>query len=544
MATNNNFSSFNSREGFGPFYWWMGQIVDEKNWDGNTSDVQHDRNDIPGWGYRYKVRIFGRDSLIKDVPDEQLEMAEVVYPVTAGSGHGGSGQTPNIRQGAYVIGFYKDGKNAKQPVIMGLLGNNSQTELPGADQDTPLAKRSGWFGQNGTSPVPNNKIWREPGSSSQPTIDSGHEVGHADQRLKDQYIDGKRKMYAPPTYGCDGSSGGIQGVQIALESTIGFLSQIQSAANTFSGAVSDVQNSVTSVINRASAFISNQMKTIYNRMRGFVNNAVDKVKSLAASLTPPFLRNSFNTAASLATDILQCAFNTSISSLFSTVLKSITSAVKKFLSAPTCAVEQITSSILTSGLGGITSGIGSALSGISSMVGSVGNILSGGFGVMDIISGAIKLLTCSKPLDCTVAKEWSLWYGVKDVTRDVKSISDNLSKSLNSSVDSVLAVTTGSSKSKAKSSKSSASSSSSSSSCNTGPTACGPPTVVITGGGGSGAKANAIISSTGKLLGLDWVSYGSGYTSAPTVTVQDPCGNGNGSVIVPVMNFPTTTVIA
>lgn len=519
MATNNNFSSFNSREGFGPFYWWMGQVVDEKNWDSNTSDVQHGRDDIPGWGYRYKVRIFGRDSLIKDVPDDQLEMAEVIYPVTAGSGHGGSGQTPNIRQGAYVIGFYKDGKNARQPVIMGLLGNNSQTTLPGADQETPLAKRSGWFGENGTSPVPTSKIWRDPGSSSQPTIDSAHEVGHSDQRLKDQYTDGTRKIYAPPTYGCGGSSGSLEGVQIAIESLVNFLNQIRSVANSFSGAVSDIQNSITSAVNRVSTFISNTMKSLYNRMRGFVNNAVGKVKTFAESLTPPFLRHALNVASGKAAEILQCAFNTSIDSLLSTVKNSLASAVTKFLSAPICAVESVTSSILTGGLGQISSGIGSALSGISSAIGGIN--LSGGFGVMDIVSGALKFLLCSSKLDCTLAKEWSLWYGVKDATRDVSSAVKGIS-------DSISNIAPGSKKSSGGGSQ-----------CNTGPVSCGPPVVVITGGGGSGAKANAIISSTGKLLGLDWISYGSGYTSTPTVTVQDPCGNGNGSVIVPVMGFPT-----
>lgn len=527
MATNNNFSSFNSREGFGPFYWWMGQVVDEKNWDANTSDVQHNRDEIPGWGYRYKVRIFGRDSLVKDVPDDQLEMAEVIYPVTAGSGHGGSGQTANIRQGSYVVGFYKDGKNAKQPVIMGLIGNNSQTVLPGSDPSKPLEKRSGWFGQNGTSPVPNNKIWREPspGPKSQPTIDSAQEVGHKDQRLKDQWLDGKRKAYVPYTYGCEGSSGGIEGVQIAIQSAISLLSQIKTAANTFSGAVSDIQNTVTSTITNFSSLISNLMKTIYNRMRGFVNNAVDKGLSLAASIIPPYLRNAFNVASSAATDILQCVFNTVIDSLLSLVTKAMTNTVTKFLNAPTCAVESFTSSILTSGLGSITNGISNALGGISSLMGTVGKLnFSGGFGVMDIISGALKFLTCSKPLDCTMSKEWSLWYGVKDAASNLGDTSKNLSKT----IDGIFS----NSNSKSKSSGSS------SSSCATGPAACGPPKVVITGGGGSGAKANAIISSTGKILGVDFISYGSGYTSSPTVTVQDSCGNGNGSVIVPVMGFP------
>ena len=47
-----------------------------------------------------------------------------------------------------------------------------------------------------------------------------------------------------------------------------------------------------------------------------------------------------------------------------------------------------------------------------------------------------------------------------------------------------------------------------------------PPTVTITGGGGSGATANATVSSTGIVNGISMVSNGSGYTSVPTVVID------------------------
>ena len=47
-----------------------------------------------------------------------------------------------------------------------------------------------------------------------------------------------------------------------------------------------------------------------------------------------------------------------------------------------------------------------------------------------------------------------------------------------------------------------------------------PPTVTITGGGGSGATATATVSSTGLVTGITITSGGSGYSSAPTVTID------------------------
>jgi hypothetical protein len=61
---------------------------------------------------------------------------------------------------------------------------------------------------------------------------------------------------------------------------------------------------------------------------------------------------------------------------------------------------------------------------------------------------------------------------------------------------------------------------------------CGPPTVAIFGGGGVGAAANAIVSSeSSSVIAFDIVNPGSGYTSPPTVILEDPCGNGVGSCL-------------
>ena len=47
-----------------------------------------------------------------------------------------------------------------------------------------------------------------------------------------------------------------------------------------------------------------------------------------------------------------------------------------------------------------------------------------------------------------------------------------------------------------------------------------PPTVTISGGGGNGATATATVSSTGLVTDITITSGGSGYTTAPTVTID------------------------
>ena len=64
------------------------------------------------------------------IPAENLPWANVMYPITAGSGIGNAFQTSALRQGMFVFGFWMDGQNMQTPVIMGALGNNAQTPLP------------------------------------------------------------------------------------------------------------------------------------------------------------------------------------------------------------------------------------------------------------------------------------------------------------------------------------------------------------------------------------------------------------------------------
>ena len=115
----------------GSFLWWIGQVADDSTWRENIIPGKfQDPKTIPGWGYRYKVRILGlHDQGETVIPSDQLPWAQVMYPVTAGGGQASSYQTPNIRQGNMVFGFFLDGKDQQVPVIMGVLGNNAQTSL-------------------------------------------------------------------------------------------------------------------------------------------------------------------------------------------------------------------------------------------------------------------------------------------------------------------------------------------------------------------------------------------------------------------------------
>jgi len=107
--------------------WWLGRVeskdVFKDNIQPSTFDSLHE---LKGWGERYNVRIFNwHTGNLNKLPPEVTVKAQVVKPVTAGSGHGGGAETSSIQSGSIVFGFFMDGMAGQEPYIMGVLGNSN-----------------------------------------------------------------------------------------------------------------------------------------------------------------------------------------------------------------------------------------------------------------------------------------------------------------------------------------------------------------------------------------------------------------------------------
>ena len=145
----------------GSFNWWVGQVSEDSFWRTNIIPTVHSSPDTnKGWGYRYKVRIIGLHKWGEEAIDsEDLPWAQVMYPITAGGGQGGSFATPGIRQGNMVFGFFMDQDEQQIPVIMGILGNNQrQPKSSSMADDRVTDNKPGHVGStalgDGTKPKP------------------------------------------------------------------------------------------------------------------------------------------------------------------------------------------------------------------------------------------------------------------------------------------------------------------------------------------------------------------------------------------------------
>jgi hypothetical protein len=490
---------------------WMGQIVDESTWLDNTANSDfkhklHSTKDIAGYGYRYKVRIFGRDTQIKNFPDDQLEIAEVLLPTTSGSGHGGSVQTPNLKQGMYVFGFYKDGIDATEPIIFGVLPNNAQTRLFGGDPDENFIPRSGYFGNRRQIPVATKNIELEPGS---PPASESIDPNVANVRDADKNIDGTRKFYIPKTINCEGPSGELQGLQRVIKQLLIDIKRAKKFTQSFVGAASDLGSNITNLINEATIFASSLMKSLITKIRGFVVNWVNDEATKLFDLLPPNLRPNAVEGTEKATDTIECVFNKIISKLMKLLKALLLDIIDKYVNAPLCAIESFVGNFLSNILGDLVSGITNAIGGILGPIGDIAGII---FQALDLFVGILNFLSCEEDLDCEILDEWSFFDGSSLSVEQF--LGTETSNKIKAFVDEANA---------------------SAPPCNTAQIPCGPPKISFFGSGIRGASGNPVISATGYIMGVDLLTGGR-YTSPPDVRVIDDCGSGGGAVLVPIMN--------
>ena len=98
------------------FIWWQGVVEDIYD---------------PLKLGRVRVRILGWHSNDKtQIPTQDLPWAHVLMPVNSTSVSGKGWSPTGLVQGAWVIGFFRDGTNSQEPVVMGSIGGINTVNIP------------------------------------------------------------------------------------------------------------------------------------------------------------------------------------------------------------------------------------------------------------------------------------------------------------------------------------------------------------------------------------------------------------------------------
>lgn len=147
----------------GSFVWWIG--------------VVEDRDDPKMLG-RVRVRIGGYHTDDKgDIETKRLLWAYPIQPVTSAAMNG-IGQSPTgIVEGTWVVGFFRDGHNAHDPVVIGTLGGIPEKKADvntGFNDPAGVYPKTDYVGEPDTNRLARNeKINKTIVKSKKDGVDSG-----------------------------------------------------------------------------------------------------------------------------------------------------------------------------------------------------------------------------------------------------------------------------------------------------------------------------------------------------------------------------------
>ena len=396
------------------FLWWIGQVADDRTWRENQSakKIKDPKEDQPAWGYRYKVRIMGlHDKEESAIASDSLPWAQVMYSVWGG-GLAGSRQTPGIRQGMFVFGFFLDGADQQVPVIMGVLGANAKTVVKklktGKDEDGEnFVPQSGWANayDDECKRVPDEQLPLATPSSAptKESTDAIHQTTAADNKVE-TVLDKKHSLACPdPKHQSD-----TKNIQTAVEECSKQIEAIEKSKKDYEKAVSEklpvigVPKEVESVIKDTAGVVSGHTKSIMGKVHQLTNEKLQEKSAEMMNLAFPADKNKIFAEQVEALEGITCKFNALNAGLAALIgaalLKSFkrkakqkqSSAVEVAVAAdppppsdsavdvppippkgfyqpnPICSTEELMGEVLGSTINEITSIFGSAQSGVVS----------------------------------------------------------------------------------------------------------------------------------------------------------------------------------
>ena len=532
------------------FIWWIGQVVDQTKWAGNLSGTPtKTTKEQKGFDFRYKVRIMGYHTAApNDLTDDDLPWASVMLPVTAGTS-GGARQTPQLRQGNFVYGFFLDGEDAQQPIIMGVIGYNQYTAVMKNVPDTSFSPFSGYTvkdtvprsalgttqeeaeavpdtikpkgGQGNKGRSNNKEVMESPAAL----------VTRKDGSSKEQYKNESKPKIVATISRCEPAP--LVGIQREVKNMLSEVKRIQKTANDWETKVStkidNIEKEIAKVKDNATKAIAGDVKRITGEIqKNALKKVNDTLKDSYDKVFPSQL-GELKTKVEGVNDELSCLFRNIMKNLTGMVGGFLNQIMDRFITTPLCAVENFIGSLLGKITGLIDSAIDSVMGPIKGLLAGMGVASSAVDDVMGFATDALSLLSCDEDPRCSEVKEWNPINGpeisatlelfsivnkakqaaglVQNAVEGVANIGDTLSNlAKNADFSDALTDT-----------------------CNVGPVFCGPPTVEFIGGGGSGATGNVIVSAITTVLGVDIITPGGGYIGPPRLKFNDSCNKGKGA---------------
>ena len=575
-------SNFVGKDGF---VWWIGQIAPNATWiDNQPAELQDTTIEEKGFGHRFKVRIMGYHTADKnELPDAQLPWATVMYPTTAGGGARNHSQDVRLAQGTFVFGFFLDGDNGQQPVIMGCLGYNDYNEVMKSVPTTAFIPFSGYSAGDkipaaGLKAKPNDS---EKLSSNTQTKEGTNTTKNRNEsatltNTKDKATEGstgttsrdqdKVALSEPSVTKSLPLTKMQKDIKNAIKEVEAIRKSVYETTEGWIEDLDDIEDKITKAIERAAKKIASSMKTVYNTISKKLQDVLEKISKKILSWIPVDKRVAGEEAVLLTSDNITCLIRKLIGRLFKQLLKFLKNAIDQAITVPKCLVESLVANFLAA----LKSGVAAIIGALQNIIGGIAGIATGALDlvadVLEVIDDIISFLNCTDDPKESTVNEWSILSGGEDddifnIGKDVSNIIDR-ANGLAEDVSAFGGKTAGEIGDVIAEIQEEFKNAFDPSQCYTGPEECKATQLKITRSNlytlpfpedhpkdsngvpipWKDGEANVVVGDEGEILGMDWISKGEGYMVGAKAFVGNNCGIGVGADVDLIIDPDTGSI--
>lgn len=438
------------------FTWWIGQVADATVWKAKTLPVNYtdpDKKDT-NWPERCKVRIIGYHSFNKnELDDKELPLAHIMMDPTLGSGQGGEGITSNLQGGEVCFGFFLDGDDAQQPVIVGLLPRPRQAKNELEDRDFAFKPFTGYTGtvpptkRTITPPSPPKEAPAPPTFTDSSGTEYSYDgnpftgwgstdsfnnripfnfttsfIGAGDTSTQLNYnvnfndyitttgenaavqafIKATTFTYVPPSECKNNLIGQITQI---LQDFIGFTNGIQKYAEVYIDPILNTVVDITSQIRSAVESVASIIRLIINSLRGTIIKCVTALFKKFFNLQKDPLKTILSQSFKNIINIVYCIFEQILPQLLDFLTQLLSDMVDNVTSAPLCAINSLVSGILAKVMDTVESALDVVLSGVSWLTGGLSSVFNVLNQASSLATQIYNFISCDD-LKCTTPSKW------------------------------------------------------------------------------------------------------------------------------------------
>ena len=409
---------FLGRDGF---IRWIGQIVAQTQWAANLGgSPTRTTEEQAGFDFRYKVRIMGYHTASPDdLTDDDLPWASVMLPVTAGTS-GGTRTTPKLRQRNFVYGFFLDGEDAQQPIIMGVVGYNQYTAVMKDVPDTGFIPFSGYTVKE---PVPRNALGttQEEGEAVAEDVDESKTnnkevmespaslVGRNNGANKEANDNESRPKIVPTISRCEPAP--LVGMQREMKNMLSEVKRIQKTANDWETKVStkidNIEEAIAKVKDNATKAIAGDVKRITTEIqKNAIKKVNDTLKETYHDVFPSQL-GELKTKVEGVNDELSCLFRNIMKNLTGMVGGFLKQMIDKVINTAECLINSFVGSLLGKITGLIDGALDAVMGPIKGLLAGMGQATDALDDVMGFATNSLSFLSCDEDPNCSDVKDWN-----------------------------------------------------------------------------------------------------------------------------------------